>query len=69
MAPVAPAGPVPEAGHVAGDRHRRPAPTRVGGVTTPPPSGSSFGLGQDHLDLRDWVHTFAAEVVRPAAAE
>jgi alkylation response protein AidB-like acyl-CoA dehydrogenase len=29
----------------------------------------SFELGQDHLDLRAWVHTFAAEVVRPAAAE
>ena len=51
---------------------RPPSPrrrTRVGGVTTPPPSGPSFGLGQDHLDLRDWVHTFAADVVRPAAAE
>jgi len=33
-------------------------------VTTP-----SFELGQDHLDLRNWVHTFAAEVIRPAAAE
>jgi alkylation response protein AidB-like acyl-CoA dehydrogenase len=33
-------------------------------VTTP-----SFELGQDHLDLRAWVHDFAAEVVRPAAAE
>jgi alkylation response protein AidB-like acyl-CoA dehydrogenase len=33
-------------------------------VTTP-----SFDLGQDHLDLRDWVHTFAADVIRPAAAE
>lgn len=33
-------------------------------VTTP-----SFELGQDHLDLRDWVHEFAADVVRPAAAE
>jgi alkylation response protein AidB-like acyl-CoA dehydrogenase len=29
----------------------------------------SFELGQDHLDLREWVHNFAAEVVRPAAAE
>lgn len=29
----------------------------------------SYDLGQDHLDLRDWVHQFAAEVVRPAAAE
>ena len=33
-------------------------------MTTP-----SFELGQDHLDLQDWVHTFAADVVRPAAAE
>jgi len=29
----------------------------------------SFELDQDHLDLRDWVHRFAADVVRPAAAE
>ena len=33
-------------------------------MTTP-----TFDLGQDHLDLREWVHTFAADVVRPAAAE
>ena len=33
-------------------------------MTTP-----SFELDQDHLDLRDWVHSFAADVVRPAAAE
>jgi alkylation response protein AidB-like acyl-CoA dehydrogenase len=33
-------------------------------MTTP-----SFELGQDHLDLREWVRTFAADVVRPAAAE
>jgi alkylation response protein AidB-like acyl-CoA dehydrogenase len=33
-------------------------------MTTP-----TFELGQDHLDLREWVHTFAADVVRPAAAE
>ena len=33
-------------------------------MTTP-----SFELGQDHLDLREWVHNFAADVVRPAAAE
>jgi alkylation response protein AidB-like acyl-CoA dehydrogenase len=33
-------------------------------VTTP-----SFDLDQDHLDLREWVHTFAEEVVRPAAHE
>lgn len=29
----------------------------------------SYDLDQDHLDLRDWVHQFAADVVRPAAAE
>lgn len=29
----------------------------------------SFELDQDHLDLRSWVHEFAADVVRPAAAE
>ena len=36
---------------------------------TSPPSGPSFDLTPDHLELRDWVHTFAADVVRPAAAE
>src|SRR6476620_8102969 len=33
-------------------------------MTTP-----SFELGQDHLDLRAWVHDFAAEVILPAASE
>ncbi len=33
------------------------------------PTQPSFELGPDHLDLREWVHTFAADVVRPAAAE
>ncbi|GGO73956.1 acyl-CoA dehydrogenase [Nocardioides deserti] len=33
-------------------------------VTTP-----SFDLGPDHLELRSWVHSFAADVIRPAAAE
>ena len=28
-----------------------------------------FELGPDHLELRSWVHDFAADVVRPAAAE
>ena len=36
---------------------------------TPAPTTPSFDLGQDHRDLRDWVHQFAADVVRPAAAE
>ena len=30
---------------------------------------TSFELGQDHIDLRDWVHAFAADVIRPVAAE
>ena len=30
---------------------------------------TSFELSQDHSELRDWVHQFAADVVRPAAAE
>ncbi len=33
-------------------------------VTTP-----SFDLSPDHVELRDWVHSFAADVIRPAAAE
>ncbi|MBF4161069.1 acyl-CoA dehydrogenase family protein [Nocardioides acrostichi] len=28
-----------------------------------------FGLTPDHLELKDWLHTFAADVIRPAAAE
>ncbi|GAA4123933.1 acyl-CoA dehydrogenase family protein [Nocardioides fonticola] len=30
---------------------------------------TNFTLSQDHLDLKDWVHQFAADVVRPAASE
>lgn len=29
----------------------------------------SFELGPDHIELRDWLHTFAADVIRPAAHE
>lgn len=36
---------------------------------TTAPTSPSFDLGPDHLELRDWVHRFAADVVRPAAAE
>ncbi|TDC28037.1 acyl-CoA dehydrogenase [Streptomyces sp. 8K308] len=32
-------------------------------------SGFSLDLTEEQRDLRDWVHGFAAEVVRPAAAE
>ena len=34
------------------------------GPTTP-----SFELGPDHVELQKWVHTFAEDVIRPAAAE
>ena len=33
-------------------------------MTTP-----SFELGPDHLELKAWVHRFAADVIRPVAAE
>ncbi|RKN49761.1 acyl-CoA dehydrogenase family protein, partial [Streptomyces klenkii] len=32
-------------------------------------SGFSLDLTEEQSDLRDWVHGFAEEVVRPAAAE
>src|SRR4051794_18487184 len=31
--------------------------------------GFSLELTQDQKDIRDWVHGFAANVIRPAAAE
>lgn len=30
---------------------------------------TDFDLTPEHVELRDWLHTFAAEVIRPAAAE
>src|SRR3954465_1746286 len=33
------------------------------------PGAFSMELSQDQLDVREWVHGFAANVVRPAAAE
>src|SRR3954467_1219974 len=33
------------------------------------PTTPSFDLGPDHLELQKWVHTFAEDVIRPAAAE
>ena len=39
-------------------------------VTEPMAQGAfSMELSQDQLDVREWVHGFAANVVRPAAAE
>ncbi len=37
--------------------------------TASPESGFSPVLNQDQKDIRDWVHGFAADVVRPAARE
>jgi alkylation response protein AidB-like acyl-CoA dehydrogenase len=33
------------------------------------PSTPSFDLSPDHVELQTWLHTFAAEVIRPAASE
>src|SRR3954447_18603065 len=33
------------------------------------PTTPSFELGPDHVELQKWVHTFAEDVIRPAAAE
>ena len=35
----------------------------------PQPGDFSMELNQDQKDIRDWVHGFAADVIRPAAAE
>src|SRR5690606_1663729 len=32
-------------------------------------SGFSLDLGEDVIEVRDWVHAFARDVVRPAGAE
>jgi acyl-CoA dehydrogenase len=39
------------------------------GAGQPAPGDFSMELNQDQRDIRDWVHGFAADVVRPAAAE
>ena len=33
------------------------------------PTTPSFDLGPDHVELQKWVHTFAEDVIRPAASE
>jgi acyl-CoA dehydrogenase len=38
-------------------------------ATTTQPSPPSFALTEDQVQLRDWIHDFAAKVVRPAAEE
>jgi acyl-CoA dehydrogenase len=39
------------------------------GAGQPAPGDFSMALNQDQKDIRDWVHGFAADVVRPAASE
>ena len=46
-------------------RPQQPPPTRVPTEPTP----FSLELSEDQRDVRDWVHGFAEQVVRPAAAE
>ena len=41
----------------------------AGGPAQDPGPAFSLELTQDQKDIRDWVHGFAADVVRPAAAE
>src|SRR6201992_894171 len=48
-----------------------PAPVSMllfGNMSEPTP-GFSLELSSDLREMRDWVHEFAAEVIRPAAAE
>jgi acyl-CoA dehydrogenase len=53
------------------------SPTAVSSTTTSDPGSTeaadettfSLELTQDQKDIRDWVHGFAADVVRPAAHE
>jgi hypothetical protein len=34
-----------------------------------PPGNFSLDLGSDLREMRDWVHGFAADTIRPAGAE
>src|SRR3974390_3095876 len=47
----------------SGEHEPGPAPVVEGGAPF------SLALSQDQKDIRDWVHGFAADVVRPAAHE
>src|SRR6187401_2247588 len=59
---------------VSGERHlprdRPSMVARMEAVTEPHATGGfSMELSQDQKDVAEWVHGFAANVVRPAAAE
>ena len=38
-------------------------------MTTPASDSRPSSSTPDHVELRGWVHTFAADVIRPAASE
>ena len=48
-----------------------PTPDEIAAQQDAPPSDVPFSLelSQDQRDIKDWVHGFAADVVRPAASE
>jgi acyl-CoA dehydrogenase len=52
----------------AGTKARAEAAVAAAGADAEP-APFSLELSQDQRDIRDWVHGFAAQVVRPAAAE
>ena len=39
------------------------------GDADPHGAGFSLELGDDLIEMRDWLHEFAASVIRPAAAD
>jgi len=41
----------------------------LSGSMSDPAAGFSLELSSDLREMRDWVHDFAASVIRPAAAE
>ena len=48
-----------------------PTPEEIAAQQSAPPTDIPFSmeLTQDQRDIKDWVHGFAADVVRPAASE
>src|SRR5258708_35693669 len=71
--------PGPRIGHAKGDPALMSAPTstvpgdeataQVAETGEPAEASFSLSLTQDQKDIRDWVHGFAADVMRPAAHE
>src|SRR5579884_1258853 len=57
----------PPARRPQADAAKRTAPPPM--ATTTPRPAPSFALTDDQVQLRDWLHDFAAKVVRPAAEE